>query len=135
MVSGELSQVLRAVADPTRRRILELLGERQRSVSEIAGLFPMSRPAISKHLRVLREAGLVAERRRGRQRVYSSQVDRLQPLEAWLGGLRGGLAPARVEVSEAPAASRPRGAHRAARAVEARDELAPEDQEHEWRSW
>src|SRR4029077_16908184 len=61
--------VFRAIADPTRRRILGLLRGGTRSVGEIAGNFRTSRPAISRHLRVLREAGLVVARRDGTARI------------------------------------------------------------------
>ena len=73
MVSQDdrLDTGLKAVADATRRGILALLGRGQLSVQEIAESFPVSRPAISKHLRILREAGLVVERPVGRQRLYA----------------------------------------------------------------
>jgi DNA-binding transcriptional ArsR family regulator len=61
--------VFRAIADPTRREILSLLRGRRQTVGEIAGSFRMSRPAISKHLRLLRSAGLVVTRRHGAARL------------------------------------------------------------------
>jgi len=70
-----------ALADPTRRAIFERLRAGPRSVGELAEGLPVSRPAVSQHLRVLREAGLVSERREGTRRVY-----RLEP--AALGELR-----------------------------------------------
>jgi DNA-binding transcriptional ArsR family regulator len=70
-----------ALADPTRRAIFERLRSGPRSVGELAEGLPVSRPAVSQHLRVLREAGLVSERREGTRRVY-----RLEP--APLGALR-----------------------------------------------
>ena len=64
---------LGALGDPTRRQIFERLTERPQAVGELAGELPVSRPAVSQHLKVLKEAGLVADRRAGKQRVY--QVD------------------------------------------------------------
>ena len=62
---------LSAAAEPTRRRLLQLLATGPRTVSELAEHFPVTRPAISQHLAVLADAGLVAARKDGRQRVYS----------------------------------------------------------------
>ncbi|HEY3610937.1 MAG TPA: metalloregulator ArsR/SmtB family transcription factor, partial [Pseudonocardiaceae bacterium] len=64
------TDVYAAIADPTRRRILDLLATEERSVTDLAAPFRMRRPAVSQHLRVLREAGLVSEHRSGRQRIY-----------------------------------------------------------------
>jgi ArsR family transcriptional regulator len=61
----------RALSDPTRRRILALLGERERTVNEIVDQFDLSQPAISRHLAVLREAGLVSSVRQGQSVVYA----------------------------------------------------------------
>ena len=63
---------LAALADPTRRAIYESLRGTARAVGEIAGGFPVSRPAVSQHLRVLREAGLVSESRQGTRRLYAA---------------------------------------------------------------
>lgn len=76
--------VYAAIAHPVRRHILDLLAERDRSVSEIASHFEISRPAISQHLRVLLDAGLVAERRVGRERRYALIPERLAVVAAWL---------------------------------------------------
>jgi len=81
---------LKAISDTTRRRILSLLKKRQLSVLEIAEEFPMSRPAISKHLRILKEAGLVVETPAGRQRLYALEKAPLQLLVAWLTDFSGG---------------------------------------------
>ena len=59
-----------ALGDPTRRRVFELLAARPQAVGELAAGLPVSRPAVSQHLRVLKEAGLVSERRDGTRRVY-----------------------------------------------------------------
>ncbi|MBK8083025.1 MAG: winged helix-turn-helix transcriptional regulator [Devosia sp.] len=73
-----------ALADPTRLRVVELLHEAARPVHELAQAFAISRPAISRHLRVLKDAGLVREIKQGRENVYSLQRDRLKPAAAWL---------------------------------------------------
>ena len=74
----------RAVADPTRRAILDALAERELAVGEICALFPVSQPAISQHLKVLREAGLVRKRVAGRNRYYQLEAAPLQALHDWL---------------------------------------------------
>ncbi len=81
--------VAQALADPIRREILVMLHEAPRSAGAIAGSFPVSRPAISRHLRVLREAGLVEDTVTGRERQYALALDALAPLEAFLAKLRG----------------------------------------------
>ena len=73
-----------ALGDPTRREIMERLREGPRSVGEIAAGLPVSRPAVSQHLRVLREAGLVSERREGTRRIYSLDPKGLDELRAYL---------------------------------------------------
>ncbi|MGD0051433.1 MAG: metalloregulator ArsR/SmtB family transcription factor [Vulcanimicrobiaceae bacterium] len=73
--------VFRALADPTRREILAILRERRRSVGEIASNFRVSRPAISKHLRLLREAGLVSV---GSLRLYQLNPKPLRQIDTWL---------------------------------------------------
>jgi DNA-binding transcriptional ArsR family regulator len=77
--------VFRAIADPTRRRILGLLRGRHRSVGEIAANFRTSRPAISKHLRVLRAAGLVVMNREGTARICNLNARPLRAVDDWLG--------------------------------------------------
>jgi DNA-binding transcriptional ArsR family regulator len=72
-----------ALGDPTRRAILERLSSGPRSVGEIASGLPVSRPAVSQHLRVLREARLVTERRDGTRRVYRVDPDGLAELRAY----------------------------------------------------
>lgn len=81
--------VAAAIAEPVRREILMLLRDRVLTAGEIADRFPISRPAVSRHLRVLRTAGLVRDERRGRQRFYRLDAGPLAPLEEWLAGLRG----------------------------------------------
>jgi len=77
-----------AIADPIRRDIMMLLNGSVLSAGEIAERFDVSRPAVSRHLRVLREAGLVVDEVRGRQRLYRLDTSPLAPLEAWLAQLR-----------------------------------------------
>lgn len=76
--------VFRAIADPTRREILSLLRGGRQTVGEIAGNFPMSRPAISKHLRLLRSAGLVVTRQEGTARLCSLNAKPLRAINDWL---------------------------------------------------
>lgn len=73
-----------ALADPLRREILVLLRARPRNVSELTGHFDVSRPAVSRHLRVLRESGLVVAEERGRERVYRLETAPLMELTQWL---------------------------------------------------
>jgi DNA-binding transcriptional ArsR family regulator len=73
-----------AIADPTRRRVLELVRDRELAAGEIAAEFEISRPAVSRHLRVLRGAGLVEERRHGRLRLYRADPAPLAELSRWL---------------------------------------------------
>jgi DNA-binding transcriptional ArsR family regulator len=82
--------VVGAIADPVRREILTMLKAGTRTAGAIAAEFDISRPAVSKHLRVLREHGLVRDEVRGRERVYRLDVTPLAPLEAWLRQLRAG---------------------------------------------
>jgi DNA-binding transcriptional ArsR family regulator len=80
------ARVLAALADPTRRRVLEGLRAGPRSVGEIARDLPVTQPAVSQHLRVLREAGLVTERRQGTRRLYRVDLDGLSTLRRYLDG-------------------------------------------------
>lgn len=84
-----MDAVAQALADPIRREILLLLHEAPRTAGALADAFDVSRPATSRHLRVLREAGLVRDTVRGRQRVYALDRAALAPLEAFLRRLRG----------------------------------------------
>ena len=77
-------QSLLAIADPTRRRIVELLAERERTSGELVEEFDMSAPAISQHLNVLREAGLVVTRAEGQSRIQSLNPAGFDEVEAWL---------------------------------------------------
>ncbi|MCX5538071.1 metalloregulator ArsR/SmtB family transcription factor [Paraburkholderia sp. CNPSo 3076] len=78
------TDVFGAIANPTRRRILEMLRSGPRAAGEIASAFAVNRPAVSEHLQVLRLAGLVTEQARGRQRLYGLNAGRLRELAEWL---------------------------------------------------
>jgi DNA-binding transcriptional ArsR family regulator len=73
-----------ALADPTRRAVLDLLRQGTQPAGQIARAFPVSRPAISKHLRLLRRAHLVQERREGRNRLYQLNPEPLKAVDTWL---------------------------------------------------
>src|SRR5688500_11575426 len=75
-----------AIAEPHRRHILTLLKGGERSVNELAGALRVSQPRVSKHLRVLREVGLVAVREAGQQRLYTLDARGLEPIHAWASG-------------------------------------------------
>jgi DNA-binding transcriptional ArsR family regulator len=79
---------MNALADPTRRRIVELLAEGERSAGELAAEFHTSRPGVSRHLRVLREHGLVRAREQGQRRLYSLDPAPLAELDSWLARYR-----------------------------------------------
>lgn len=81
-------KAIEALADPTRRRIVELLAQGERSAGEIAAEFDTSRPGVSRHLRVLREHGLVRAREQGQRRLYSLDPEPLAELDEWLGRYR-----------------------------------------------
>ena len=77
-------QSLLAIADPTRRRIVELLAVRERTAGELVAEFDVSAPAISQHLKVLREAGLVTVRAEGQSRIQALNPDGFDELDNWL---------------------------------------------------
>jgi DNA-binding transcriptional ArsR family regulator len=83
------SDVFRAISHPARREMLDVLAVSDRSVNTIAAHFKMSRPAVSQHLRVLLEAGLVTEQRHGRERRYHFVPDQLGPVWDWIARYRG----------------------------------------------
>jgi DNA-binding transcriptional ArsR family regulator len=83
-VSSAKYDVFQAIADPTRRGVLKLLTDREMPVTVISRHFPISRTAVSKHLRILAEAGLVEETKVGRERRYKLQPEPLQQLKQWL---------------------------------------------------
>jgi DNA-binding transcriptional ArsR family regulator len=77
-----------ALADPTRRAVLDLLRRGSQPAGQIASAFPVSRPAISKHLRLLRRAHLVCEHRKGRLRVYRLNPEPLRAVDSWIDQYR-----------------------------------------------
>jgi DNA-binding transcriptional ArsR family regulator len=81
--AAHAADVFAAIADPTRRRLLDLLGQGARPVNRLAQPFAMTRPAISQHLRILRRAGLVDVRRAGRERHYRLRAARLREVYDW----------------------------------------------------
>ena len=81
---GAASDVFSAIADPTRRRLLDLLSERERDVSDLAACFEISLPAVSQHLAALKDAGLVDSRREGRRVFYRVEPRGMKPLIDWI---------------------------------------------------
>ena len=89
-IASDKDRRLSALADPTRRQIVEMLGRGPRTATAIHEAFPIANPAVSRHLRVLRETGLVTERRvagDARVRLYTLEPEPLDDLSRWLGGL------------------------------------------------
>jgi DNA-binding transcriptional ArsR family regulator len=76
------------LAEPTRRRILDDVRDRERSVGELVGRLKLSQPGVSKHLRVLREAGLVNVRQEAQRRLYRARPEPLAEIDAWLAPYR-----------------------------------------------
>ena len=87
-VTSSSEITFQALADPTRRAVLDLLRRGSQPAGAIAGSFPVSRPAISKHLRLLRRAHLVREHREGRHRVYQLNPEPLRAVDSWLDEYR-----------------------------------------------
>jgi DNA-binding transcriptional ArsR family regulator len=83
-----MDAVLRALADESRRTMLEALTRGPATAGELAALLPIARPGVSRHLRVLREEGLVEVRPEAQRRVYSLRPEPLAELDAWLGRYR-----------------------------------------------
>lgn len=81
--------IFEVIAEPARRSILDLLSERERTVSEIVAELEMSQPGVSRHLRVLRDEGLVRSRVDAQRRVYSLRPQRLSEIDEWLARYRG----------------------------------------------
>ena len=89
MVTDELSQTFAALADPTRRAILARLAEGEATVSELAAPFPISQPAVSRHLKVLETAGLITRGRAAQARPSRLRVEPLDDASAWMAEHRG----------------------------------------------
>ena len=83
-----MEAALRALADPSRRSIVARLARGPVTAGELAAMFPIARPGVSRHLRVLREAGLVEVRAEAQRRVYSLRPDPLAEIDTWLGPYR-----------------------------------------------
>ena len=79
-----MQMLFEVLADPSRRRVLELLRTDDRTVTELVDSLDMSQPAVSKHLRVLRDAGLVEARAEAQRRIYTLRAEPLAELDAWL---------------------------------------------------
>ena len=88
MSADQLSLTFAALADPTRRGILARLAEGEATVGELAEPFAISLPAVSRHLKVLERAGLIARRRAAQSRPTSLRIDALQDAEAWMDACR-----------------------------------------------
>ena len=88
MTYDSLSHIFAALADPTRRAIFDDLRQADRSVTELAKSFPVSRPAVSQHLKVLEQANLVVATPKGSHRIYSVHRDGLTALRTYLDGVR-----------------------------------------------
>ena len=88
MQTDQLSTVFGALADPTRRAILARLADGDQTVAEVAAPFPFSQPAISRHLRVLENAGLISRRRRATARLSHLEGESLREATAWLSRYR-----------------------------------------------
>ena len=87
-VGARMGHVFGAIADPTRRDILDLLSRQDLAAGELAERFPVSRPAISRHLRILRQAGLVRETREAQSRIYSLEPQPLAEVAQWIARFR-----------------------------------------------
>ena len=83
-----MTMVFEALAEPNRRRILDFLAQRERPVNDLVSLLRVSQPAVSKHLRVLRDAGLVEARVDAQRRVYRVRPEPLRELDDWLAPYR-----------------------------------------------
>jgi DNA-binding transcriptional ArsR family regulator len=80
--------VFQAISDPTRREIIRLLSHRSLNLNAVAGHFDISRPAISKHIKILTECGMVIVRQEGRERHCSADLKKLEEVDKWLGHYR-----------------------------------------------
>ncbi len=87
-VRQPVDAVLHALSDPSRRTVVEMLGDGPATVNELAAMLPIARPGVSRHLRVLREAGLVDVRQDAQRRIYRLRPEPLAELDAWLGRYR-----------------------------------------------
>jgi DNA-binding transcriptional ArsR family regulator len=102
MANAPVVEGLAALGDPTRRRIFERLAERPRPVGELARELPVSRPAVSQHLKVLKDAGLVVDHATGTRRVYRVDPEGLAALRDYLDGFWNRALAAYKEAAERP---------------------------------
>lgn len=86
--AAAIDTVLRAAADPTRRRVIEMLAHKPSAVSELASAFDMALPSFVQHLKILEQSGLVRSSKSGRVRTYSLAPQRFQVLDDWLSRQR-----------------------------------------------
>src|SRR4249920_2427947 len=84
----DMDAVLQALGDPSRRTVLEILRDHPATAGELADALPIARPGVSRHLRVLREAGLVDVRQEAQRRIYSLRPEPLAEVDDWLGDYR-----------------------------------------------
>ncbi len=84
MLNDPTQPIFRALADPTRRAILKMLADQARPVNEIAAAFDMSRPAVAKHLAILKQGGLIMTQAKGRERINHINPDALKSAADWL---------------------------------------------------
>jgi DNA-binding transcriptional ArsR family regulator len=107
--TARVERALNAFGDPTRRRVFERLRHRTRSVREIADGMNVSRPAVSQHLKVLQDAGLVVVRAEGTRRLYSVEPRGIEALRGWLDGFWDEALSAFKEAAEREATSERKG--------------------------
>lgn len=86
---AQMDAVMQALADQSRRMVLEILRDHPATAGELADALPIARPGVSRHLRVLREAGLVNVRHEAQRRIYSLRPDALREVDQWLENYRG----------------------------------------------
>ncbi len=123
MAVDQLSAVFGALADPTRRAILTRLSRGDATVAELAAPFDVSQPAISRHLKVLEQAGLIARSRRATARLSHLNAQPLQVATAWLAAYRDYLERSYDQLDEVLAVLRATGARDRAAIPEARDDV------------
>ena len=87
-----MTGIFEALADESRRVILDLLADGERPVGDLVGLLSLSQPTVSKHLKALRDAGLVESRTEGQRRIYRVSAQPLREVDEWLGSFRQGWA-------------------------------------------
>lgn len=87
-IQSDGPDIFHAIADPTRRRILEILREGEKPAGEIVGAFDVTFAAVSQHLKILLDCGLVARRSQGRRRLYSMRPENLVSVHEWTEGFR-----------------------------------------------